>query len=65
MEKFSSKESENQAVAPAVANKRPASSQLPVKLLPASQIIDASKQKGNISTGPGSVKLSQDTQKCH
>lgn len=43
----------------------PASSRVPVKLLPASHIIDTSEQKGNISIGPGSAKLSQDTQKCH
>lgn len=45
------------------SGKSPASSRVPVKFLPASQITGATKQKRNISMGPGSVKLPQDTQK--
>lgn len=39
------------------SGRSPASLRMSVKLLPASEITHDSKQKGNISIGPGSIKL--------
>lgn len=39
------------------SGKSPASFRVGVKLLPAIEITHDSKQKGNISIGPGSIKL--------